>query len=96
MKWLFNSTMIYSAVLGWLMLASLGHFLETFQYRWAEPVNYGDGQQSAESSERVAESQYKRHHYTRAGIGFGLAVFLWVLVARAAHNESVKNQNSKF
>ena len=78
MKWLFNSSMLWGAVLGWLIVSSAMHLLDTATHKGPGVVHYGDGKRSPEWSEKVPESQYKRHNYVMNGGMLALGLFLWV------------------
>ena len=83
MKWLFNSSMIWGAVLGWLIVSSTIHLLDTARHTGPGVVHHGDGERSPEWSEEVPESQYKRHNYVTSGTMLSIGLFLWVVVAHA-------------
>jgi hypothetical protein len=84
MKWLFNSFMLWGAVLGWLITSSATNLLDTARHEDSGIVHY-DG-----SSERVSEGQYKRYNYATSGLMLALGFYLWVTVARTARNEPAK------
>jgi hypothetical protein len=94
MKWLFNSFMLWGAVLRWLIVSSAFHLLDTARHKGPGVVHYGDGERSPEWSEKVAESQYKRHNYVMSGMMLSLGFFLWVTVARTARNEAPTSQTN--
>ena len=79
--------MLWGAVSGWLIVSSALRLLDTARHTGPGVVHYGDGERSPERSERVAESQYKRHNYVMSGMMLSLGLFLWVVVARTARNE---------
>lgn len=88
MKWLFNGFMLWGAVLGWLIVSSAVNIIDTARHNGSGVVHYSDGEHSPEWSEKVSESQYKRHNYLISGIMLSLGVFLWVTVARTARNQT--------
>jgi len=83
MKWLFNSSMLWGAVLGWFIITSTMHLLDTARYNRPGIVHYGVGERSPEWSEKVPESQYKRHNYVMFGMTLSIGLTLWFVVARA-------------
>jgi hypothetical protein len=93
MKWLFNSFMLWGAVLGWLIVSSATHLLDTARHRGPGVVHYGDGERSPEWSEKVPESQYKRHNYVMSGMMLSFGLILWVVVARTGRNAAANPQN---
>jgi hypothetical protein len=82
--WFFNGFMLWGAGLGWLIVTSLGQFQETALHRGPGVVHYEDW------SEKVPESQYKRHNYAMAEMMLGLGLLLWFIVAKVAKNETAK------
>lgn len=92
MKWLFNSHMLWGAVLGLLIVSSAVHLLDTARHKGPGVVHYGDGERSSEWSEKVSESQYKRHNYVMSGMMLCLGLVVWFVVARAARDEAAKDQ----
>jgi hypothetical protein len=79
MKWLFNSSMLWGAVLGWLIVSSTMHLLDTARHKGPGIVYYV----GPEWSEKVPESQYKRHNYVMFGVTLSIGLMLWFVVARA-------------
>jgi hypothetical protein len=51
MKWLFNAHMLSGAVLGWLIVSSALHLLDTARHEGSGVVLYGDGERSPERLE---------------------------------------------
>jgi hypothetical protein len=88
MKGLFNGFMLWGAVLGWLIVSSALRLIDTARHEGPGVVHYGDGERSPEWSETVSESKYKRHNYVMSGVMLSLGVFLWVIVARTARNDT--------
>ncbi len=87
-KWIFNSFMIWGAVLGFVIFTSLGTIRDTWRHRGAGYVTYDE----PERTERVAEGQYKRHNYVMGGFMLALGLSLWVVVAKSARDDSKKPQ----
>ena len=83
MKWLFNSSMLWGAVLGWLIVSSTMHLLDTARHKGPGIVHYSLGERSPKWSEKVPESQYKRHNYVMFGVTLSIGLMLWFVVARA-------------
>ena len=83
MKWLFNSSMLWGAVLGWLIVSSTMHLLDTARHKGPGIVHYGLGERGPGWSEKGPESQYKRHNYVMFGVTLSIGLMLWFVVARA-------------
>ena len=90
MKWLFNSHMLWGAILGWLIVSSAVHLLDIARHKGPGVVHYGDGERGPERSEKVPESEYKRHNYVMFGLMLSLGLGLWFIVARGARDEAAK------
>ena len=95
MKWLFNSSMLWGAVLGWLIVSSTMHLLDTARHKGPGIVHYGLGERSPEWSEKVPESQYKRHNYIMFGVTLGIGLLLWFVVARAYFRRRMRQGGSQ-
>lgn len=85
--------MIWGAILGWLIVTSACHLLDTARHKGPGVVHYGDGERSPEWSEKVSESQFKRHNYAMGGMMLLVGLGLWFYVARAARDEAAKRDN---
>ena len=60
MKWLFNSSMLWGAVLGWLIVSSTMHLLDTARHKGSGIVHYSLGERSPEWSEKIPEPTCRR------------------------------------
>ncbi len=94
-KWIFNSYMIWGAVLGWLITSSVVRLLDTESHKGSGVVHYGDGERSPEWSERVSEREYKRHNDVMGGMMLLLGCGLWYYVARAGRDEATKQDRAQ-
>lgn len=84
MRWLFNSLMIWGAVLGYLIFSGIGGIQDTWRHKDPGPVFY----EQPDRVETVKESQYKRHEYTKNGILLITGVIMWIIVAKSSRNKS--------
>ena len=82
--------MLCGAVLGWLIVSSALHLLDTARHTGPGIVHYGDGDRSPERSKEVFEGNYKRHNYVMSGMMLSLGLFLWVVVAKTARTNAAK------
>jgi len=87
--------MLWGAVLGWLIASSAVRLLDTARHKGPGVVHYGDGERSAERSEKVAESKYKRHNYAMSGMMLTVGLVLWVVVAQTARDKATTSLNDR-
>ena len=80
--------MIWGAVLGFFIFSGLGTIRDTWHHRGAGYVTY----EQPERTEKVSESQYKRHQYVMGGLLLALGFFLWIVVARSARDKKEKTE----
>ncbi len=90
--WAFNGLMLWGAGIGLLFWLSLVGLQETIRHKGPGIVHHGDGERGPEWSERVSESQYKRHNYAKSGMMLAIGLVLWYFVAKSARDATVKAQ----
>jgi hypothetical protein len=90
-RWIFNSLMIWGAVLGFLIGGGAMEIQDTWRHQGLGIVWY----EQPDRAEPVSEQQYKRHHYTMGGFMLILGLVLWIVIANGAKNESAKRAANK-
>lgn len=83
LKWIFNSLMIWGAVLGFLIFGALGKMRDAWHHQGPGPVTYEEPDRTV----RVAENQYKRHEYVMGGLMLAVGLYLWIVLAKGARDK---------
>ncbi len=82
LKWLFNGSLLWAALCGWLIIAALGTIRDGWDHRGPGRVVY------EYDVEDVPEAKYKRNAYATGITLLGTGVFLWVLLAKVVRDEA--------
>lgn len=83
-KWIFNSLMIWGAVLGFLIGLGAVEIQGTWRHQGSGSVWY----EQPDRAERVSEKEYKRQHYTMGGGLLITGLVLWIVTANGAKNKA--------
>jgi hypothetical protein len=86
MKWLLNPLMIWGAILGYLIFASIGGLEDAWNHKGPGPVIY----EQPDRVEIIPEAQYKRHEYVNNGMMLFIGVLLWVIVTKFYRDDKNK------
>jgi hypothetical protein len=95
MKFLFNSTMLWAAALGWLIGATTCSFRDIARHKGSAIVTFGDGDRYPEQERELSEEEYKSHSYTNAVFALGFGILFWCFLAKAKRDEERKTQTEK-
>lgn len=68
--------MIWSVVIGILILGGFGVLQNAWQHEGSGVVTYENG-----DTTKVSESQYKRNQYAMGGMMLVIGIILWVVIA---------------
>lgn len=86
-RWIFNSLMIWGAVLGFLIYGGASTIIDTWNHKGPGVVWY----ESPERAEREPESQYKRHNYTVGFLLLATGLGLWIIKAVDARERATRD-----
>jgi hypothetical protein len=90
-RWIFNSLMIWGAVLGFLIGLAAVEIQNTWRHQGSGIIWY----EQPDRAERVSENQYKRYHYGTCGFFLILGLVLWISIANRAKNEAIEREANK-
>ncbi len=80
MKWVFNSQLVWGAVLGVHFFIFIGDLRNTYNHHGPGPRFY----EEPDRTEIVSESEYKRNEYTMSGFLIIIVVSTWIYLANHA------------
>ena len=83
MKWLFNSYMVWGAVLRFLIFSGINGIQDTWNHEGPGYVFYDEPERT---KELIPENEYKRNKYVSNSFMVLLGLILWVIVARSDNN----------
>jgi len=97
LTWLVMPVKMFSLFLGWAIVSSAGGIIETFNHSGGGMITESEGgdREGNGGYDREVwadESEYKREKFAIYGMFFGIALFVWVCIAKQEHDEKIEEE----